>query len=379
MILRTLFFSILLICSFSFPVFGQAATLFNDSNVIGGLKESVMDDVYITANQIAVSGEIEGDLLAVGIATLLTGPVSGDLLAAASNIVVESEIGDDARIVGGTVMIDSSIQGDLVVIGGQITVMSGATINGDLVVTGGTVSVLGTIQGKAIITGGEVYIDAIFGGDVETRAERLLVGSGTQVSGDFTYYSEEPIVIDDLAVIRGEVIMKEPITSKEGRFFFGLFGIFEFFRVIGLMFAALLLSALFQRQTRKVIVHSQNNLWPSILFGFVGSITIPLAAFLFMATIIGLPLGLIGIFLYIFLFVSACIYSGVVLGSWFRRLVMKDELRADWKWTVIGTLLLAVLMLVPIIGWILVLLVFWLTLGTFLHMLYAKVWKNRKD
>lgn len=374
---KKIFFA-LLIAFVSVPFAASAATLVDTASSFGLLSEPVLDDAYVASNQVSVSGEIGGDLLAAGASVTVTGPVESDLMIASGSAVVKTEIGDDVRIVAGNVVLDSSVQGDVVVAGGQVLMLPTSTINGDLIITAGAVTVAGTIQGEVRLMGGEVSVNALIGEDLSVNSEILVVGAETKITGDLKYYSKEPASISESAEIGGEVVIEEPAVSHEGRFFFGLFGFLQFIKVVGLLLGALLLSLLFKRHTNLVKDRALSKPASGVGIGFLGIFIIPIALVFVMATIIGLPIAMTGLFLYLFLLGVSGIYSGIILGAWLQRLVMKGNPGVDWKWTVIGTLLLSVLMLIPVVGWLAVLLVFWLTFGTFLRLIYAKVWQRRR-
>jgi hypothetical protein len=79
----------------------------------------------------------------------------------------------------------------------------------------------------------------------------------------------------------------------------------------------------------------------SLLLGFIALACIPVAALILMFTLIGVPLALLVIALYLALLLVGYVSTGIGLGAWALAKLKSD--RAEAKWWRIGAAVLGVL------------------------------------
>ena len=83
------------------------------------------------------------------------------------------------------------------------------------------------------------------------------------------------------------------------------------------------------------------------------SIVFPVASVLLLLTIVGIPIGVIGLIAFagamIFSWISAAIILGVFLHRWLKKV---NVFTISWKTILLGVVVFSLLGLVPVIGWI---------------------------
>ncbi|HSX47336.1 MAG TPA: hypothetical protein VLF63_01035, partial [Patescibacteria group bacterium] len=106
---------------------------------------------------------------------------------------------------------------------------------------------------------------------------------------------------------------------------------------------------------------AKNKIWHVLLTGLLAMIVVPIAIVILFATVIGIPLAIILLLLW---FISL-ILSGPLASYYTGHLVAKNIEKAPLI-ILIGTLVLGIIFLIPILGGIIILVATWFGIGTIL-------------
>ena len=272
------------------------------------------DDLILAGLQMNLSGEVNDDLVA---ATCPVCPVGGRLHLASS-----MRIGDDARLAGRDIVIDGRVGGDLYAAAQRFELS-------------GTVA-----------------------GDARVLAERIVLESGSRIEGDLRYAGASEPELRDGAVVAGQIIeVESPIPfeeeSPEHPLLIAVSVLFGVFAAVILLGIALQLAVpgVLSRAAATV----RTGLWASLGRGFVLALLGPAAILLLMVTVVGAPIGLIGVAALVLLYALAYVAIAFCVGLYVRRLFGKsDDATGAWPrilWTAAGMLVLTVIGLVPFVGW----------------------------
>jgi len=379
------FFALLTSVAILMPIFAFGATLKAGEEV--SVKNSVTDNLYAAGGNVSIDSVISGDLFAAGGNVIISENVSDDINALGGSISVLGSSGDDTRIAGGNVLISNNVGGELIAIGGSVNVSSGTSVTGDLVSAGGLVAVNGNIGGNAKIAGGVVNINGHIKGNVVVKAdEKITIGENAVIDGNLEYSasSAESLKIEEGAVISGKTTFTEISslpkvnTQKAKSFFFAFIGIFAIYKLFALIITALILFLLFKEFSNSVSKNAAQNPLRLIGKGFVALIVIPAASILLFVTVLGIPLGLLALLSYILLLLISSVYTNIIFGAWVSQLVYKSSAATvTWKNIIVGSFLLALIVMIPFIGWIIGFLIFLLSLGTIADLAQKKLWSER--
>ena len=153
--------------------------------------------------------------------------------------------------------------------------------------------------------------------------------------------------------------------------FLGFIAFLALAKFVGLAILALLALWLFKGFATDVSKRSIARPGMSTLLGFVAMVVTPIACIVVAITGIGIYLAMAGMFAYgLFLFVGGALampVAGAVLSRMFRKTVI-----VDWKWTLLGVLAFIVLTFIPIIGWIIEFVIYFMALGALLIVLHDR-------
>ncbi|HEY4489891.1 MAG TPA: hypothetical protein VJC12_01385 [Candidatus Paceibacterota bacterium] len=370
---------LLLVMFFLAPAFIFAGEISVAKNVSLQKETVVNDDFYAFGNNSAISGEVMGDLITLGLNVFSSGSVSEDAFIIGANANVFSKIKGDLRLIGAKTYFGGETGKDLVVLAQEIQILPEAKIGRDFIAQSGRVVINGAVSGKVKIGGGHVYINAEIGQDADITANNIVLGPQAQISGNFSYSSRNSPQIQEGAQIGGEIIVK-PIKaqSRLEKILPTVWGTWGLIHFAILLLSALILHGFFRNISTRFVSQSIHHFWHSLLRGFIFVIAVPILIVLVFLTFIGIPFGLLGIALYTLVLVFAYVYAPVVTGSLLYHLFKIDEaIVVNWKTIIIGVIITIIFSYIPYIGPILKYGLLLVALGGIYRVLYDKFIETR--
>jgi hypothetical protein len=231
-----------------------------------------------------------------------------------------------------------------IVIVGDVLVDRGETTK-DVVVADGNVSVRGTVDGNLIVADGDVAIRGHVTGKVVTLAGQAVLGRRAQVDGDVVYADNKPVVASG-AQVGGEVKKFKPDDISGGAVGGALGLTFAVWLAvtISVLILGLILLALFPTPADAVARAAKARTGRAALVGLLTFFVIPIAGFIALITVVGIPLGA-GLLLAVLpLYALAYTAGAFAIG---RRVREKGGRIVTF---LIGLAILRVLALVPFLG-----------------------------
>jgi hypothetical protein len=342
------FLAIFLICLFIFvPTVSAQQSLRNGEVVTLEKTEVIESDYFASGEKVTVSGTVNGDAYVAGGNVLVDGVINGDLLVGAGNVNITGEVTGDVRAVGGDISISGSVAGNVSGVGGNINLENGALVLGSLVAAGGNVEVFGDVQKTITVGAGALTLGSGVGGNIVAGVGELDVTSNAFVEGDITYYSEEEANIAKEASVSGKITrnippnIDTPDTSdaKVG------WNIFSFLTslLVGILFILLA-----PNYTKKIATNISERPWVSLGVGILTLIITPVLLILLFATVIGIPLAILGLVLYLFIIFFGHVFTSILIGQKILKYIGQGE-RTILN-LILGLLILGILGLIPVIG-----------------------------
>lgn len=278
---------------------------------------------------------------------VVRGTVTGDVSTVSGSVhVTESgEVGGDVSAAAGTVRIDGTVGGDISAAAGTVEIGETARIGGNLESGASYISVDGTVEG-----------------DVTAGAETIVLGPNAVVGGEFRY-DAETFTQDPAASVAGGVVRDDGIGSDAGPDFAeftvpawlgALYGLF-----VNLLLGVVLL-AVFPAFSTRVADRVAGSPVKSGGVGLLTLIAVPLVLAILVVTIVGIPLSLVGAFVFGVTAWVALVYGQYAVGAWALSLANEDN---RWLALVVGVVGFAVLGAIPIFGGLFQLAAFLLGLG----------------
>jgi hypothetical protein len=337
--------------------------------------------------------EIGTDRFMAGTQVSARTPVAGDLIVAGRNLDVDAEVGGDALLAGGTVRVeapvhqgvfmagarvflDAPVQRNARIAGASVELGPRAHVAGNASLVGGDIRVLDAVDGYLQVRGRRVLLDGTVGGDTEVSGDEIELGPNARLHGRLRYVSRTEIRRDPAAQIDGGVERLDQRADWAQRFS----GVRRRSHIagwvwsLGLMIIAAVLASLLPALYERVGATVRSSWAWSLLAGFTVLAAAPIAALILLFTLIGAPLALCGMALYLTLLVAGYASAGIAIGQLaLARFAPMRSARAGWRVgaAALGMLAISVLGRVPAVGGMLVLAALLIGIGALVLQLAA--------
>lgn len=309
--------------------------------------ERVLDDVYIAGGSISSAGAVLGDLIAGGGSIVVSGSIGGDVIAGGGSVTITSNVPDDVRVGGGNVVIQGTVGGDILTGGGQVHISS-SRIGGDVIAGGGVIRIDGAVGGDILAGGGDIYLNGPITGNVKVKADKLTLGKNAVIAGNLTYSAKKEMTQEEGAVVRGEIKFEPRRETKARANIFVFLGLGKF---AALLASALVIGLIFRRYAREIVGHVTQSPLAELGRGLVIAIVLPILSVLLLVTIVGIPLGLIGLAGFVGAMLFSWILAPILLGSIvYRSITKRDAYEVSWGTILLGAVLYSILGFIPILG-----------------------------
>lgn len=346
----------------SVPV-AHAETVVRTGEVISVLGDQrVEGNFYALGSTVSLAGPIAGDVVAGAGTVSINAPVEHDILVLGGTVGVHATVTEDVRIVAGDVTIADHVGGSVFVVGGRVSILSTATIAGDVLVVAGDVVVEGAIKGKLLGVAERVRVDGpVAGVDIETAA--LTLGARANVTGDVRYTSaaeasRAPAATVSGAVVRNDVVTDESVSYRGAAMAF-----------LVSLFASLSLYLVARRPLGLYARQATHNIAREAFIGFALVVAVPVAIVVLMVSVLGLFLGLIGLAVFLMTIMLALPLMNVVAGVLIGR-TFQNTHEVNILLIALGALTVQAMLFVPVIGPILLFVLFLTTVGGLATALY---------
>ena len=292
----------------------SAADLRGENTIIIASGDIIDDDLYLAGNRIVINGTVNGDVLAVGDTITVNGKINGNIIAVGSTINIGGEVTHAVRVAGGNINISGNVGGDLVVAGGEVNITNTAIIGRDLVFGAGDIQINAPIGDDIKGGGSEVTITNLVAGNVEIGAKNLVINSTANIRGNLIYVSENEAEIQSGAKIGGTTTHKVPKVKEPVVPNLGIWGKVIAFLMTLLAGTVIILIA--PQRATAVATSIRRKPWLSLGWGAIILFATPIAAIVTFITVIGVPVGLIGLTLYGMAIYLSQIAVGLFIGYW---------------------------------------------------------------
>lgn len=290
--------------------------------------EPIEDDLFASGDAIYINAPVDSAVVAGGTIEI-NAPIKGDLIAAGGKVEVNSDVGGKIVAAGGTIEIRGDVARNVVLAGGQIQIEPGSKIGRDALISGGNVYNGGDIEGKLWV-GAENFQNEGTAGDLKTEK--------------WNHEKER--------------------ASKRG---IGMFGILW---ILGFLLTGLIILKVFPGGMYAVDDEIKDSPAIKALIGFFLIIGSTILILISMITIIGMPLALVLLSLFILALLLANLFVSFSLGRWIAATLDKDI--NDIVAFVAGFIILSILFVIPFVGWVIELVSISLGFGAILYALNRK-------
>jgi cytoskeletal protein CcmA (bactofilin family) len=267
--------------------------------------------------------------------------VSGALVAAGANVEILGNVKEGLKAFGGNVVLSGDVEGELAFAGANV-VLSGKYHD--------------QVKGAAA----NLILSGTFDGNVEVGGAKIMLTPTARIKGDLIY-SAAVLDRQEGSQIMGKVAQKKMVVKREGiekwgregkKALFSLGILCWIISIPALIIVGVLINYFFPKQTDAIVASIFRSPWKNLEVGLVFLVVVPVGIVISLITLVGTPAGIMAGFLYgIILYISR-IYIGVWIGRKFLGYI-KSSLSIAFFWPlVVGTIVIALLTVIPFIGWL---------------------------
>ena len=360
------------------------------------ITEPVFRNLYIAGGNVFINAPVHGDLIIAGGTIHINDTVTKDILLFGGNATFNGYVGDDIRCAGANITVLKNVSGDVIVAAGTIKIGKDARI-GNLIAAGSNLTIDGTVTGELKARAGNIVLNGMATKDVDCRGGKITINGSIQ--GPATIVASDEIIIGNRAgfdfelrywsprgqidfgrsVRPGQAVYDRSLKIDYDRWYFlGFASILGLLWYIGMAFIMILmLQYLFGTTMKKAGETVYLFAWRSLGYGILYCIGVPVLAIISFITIIGVPIGLILLMIYIISAILASVIVSVVGANW-----LNNSSGSKWKF---GKLVLAafgifivlkILTSTPVFGWIILALLVCISFGAIGTNIN---WKRKKE
>jgi cytoskeletal protein CcmA (bactofilin family) len=351
------------------PFFASANTVVRTAETVSiGENQSITGDFYAAGQSITMSGEVTGDVYVAGGVVTMNGAVAEDIAILGGTVTLSASTSEDVRIIAGDVTIAEDIAGDVVIVAPRAHILSTATVGGNVLFFGGDLTIEGEILGDVLGTVDRLRLDAPVAG-VDVTAHEVALGDKAVVAKNLLYRSANELTRAPGAVVSGNISRAAvpayadatPVSVRV-------------YIIAGLisLFATAVLTLIARRFV--VDVASEVHVRPEVqlLYGMAALFVVPFAIMTSLVSVLGLLFGSVIMFLWIFLALITVPLINVYIGVHIAKYTIGYTAgEVPLLPALLGALALFAAFAIPIVGPIVFITLFVLTLGVLIRMIVS--------
>ena len=272
-----------------------------------------------------IAGDIDGDVYATGQSITVSGTITGDVIAAAQTITVTGNVDGNVRLAAQDVTISGDISRSGTIFAASVTLTDTGSFGNDLLGGAGEVVITGDIGRDLTVSVGTLAIDGTVGGNLSYQSDTAARITEGAVSGTVEHVEtpQSPDVDADV--------------SPWALFVGWLLGLL--YALVALSLIIIAAALLMPRQLRRVTDQLIPSPWKALLVGFLASIIVPIAVLAALVSIVGAPLALTVLLVWVVLTFATFVYGAYYIG----RLLFRDGQHPVVKALVGGVILIVAL------------------------------------
>ena len=284
--------------------------------------KTVDDTLIVTGDSAVIDGDVNGDLIFGGRKLVLNGNVKGDVAAGTQITEINGTVGGNLISFSQWHSITGKVAGNVYNWTQEFRLASNATIGGNLMSFSADCDMAGQVARDMWAFTAKAEISGKVGGSLNMHGDSLPVNSGAVIGGDLDARLNHPDRghIDKGASIAGKqsIQQEERGTDDTSRYTRGKFYFWQLIQLLGALLLGTLLLACYPDFYRGT-VEAAGFTWPPLLrslgVGFAILVATPVAIVLCSVTLIGIPLGVLSLMVYVFGMYFAKIFVGAVVGQ----------------------------------------------------------------
>jgi hypothetical protein len=337
-----------LLAAIAFPAPAGAAEIRHDQNFVLGKGEVIHNDLYLTCGRGRVEGTVDGDLIVFGEGLDMSGHVTGDLIVFVRTLRITGRVDGSIRAFSNTMTLSGKISRNLTSFSEVMNLDSNSEIGGGATFFTGAAALDGKIGRDIFGFFHDGSLTGSVGGNAQLKGTQLSIGSTAELRGKTHYTGRHPASVSTQAKLASPIeyeLLREKPEYRTGHYYL--------WKVIWTAATVLFGLVLFQLmpQFARDTVSSAERFGASLGLGVLVLVGVFFGAIIACITVVGIPLGIATVVVWLATLYSSQIAVGGVLGRW-----ILGTTRETWGLIgrmALGLVLVRVAYLIPHVGgWI---------------------------
>lgn len=349
---------LLLLLSLAFSA--EASIFLANDTII--LSQEINQNLYLAGKDLKAESVIKGDLFGAFQNVKISRTMFGDVALAAQDVLLDGPINGDVRIVARKVVLNSDINGEVLVFSDAVRVEK--PIAKSLTVFSRDVIINGNVSKRVKINAETVVVNSTLESDAVIHSAKLVFAKNGIVKGNLNYSGKA----DNLAAVKG--IVKKSERRYEQVFMDMIAG--SVLSYLSFLILGILILLLAPRPVEKGTNLFQEKYFTAFIIGMLSLFVVPVILLLIFITVIGIPVALFGLALFILMIMVAKIFFILFLGEQFfarQSVYLKFAL---------SLAIYVLLMLIPGIGLLITLFATATGLGVIFLMMFPEKRRRRR-
>lgn len=291
-----------------------AATEFHKGETYELAKDqTVKSDLFITGARARIDGTVEGDVFFFGQSIDISGHVKGDAIMFAQSVRVNGQIDGNIRSFANNLTITGTVTRNVLTFNEVLNLDSAGKIDGSLTAFAQSVGIDGRVARDLLLMVGETTISGNVQGEVRAKGRSMSIASSAQISGPVHFEGDNPASVSSGAKLGSPVQftkMKHQSQYTEGHYYVWRIIWTAAFILLGLVLFLLLPK--FAAET----VNAGERFGAPVGLGVLVFFGVPIAAVIACITVVGIPLGVLTLGLWMLCLFTAELIVGTVVGNW---------------------------------------------------------------
>ncbi len=338
--------------------------------------ETVAETLVASGDRVTVDGKVDGDLIVLAERFVLAGEVTGNLFAAAGEVELRGDVRGAAHLVGERVDVEGTVARSLYAAAETLALGDDGSVGADVLLLGDRVRLEGRAGRDLAAVAEDLEIRGSVARNARTYGETLVLDREARIAGDLDLRLPEgrEAQIADAASVGGELRTGVIDPSEQGGrwtdpAFYGAGFVF--------LVSAFLVGLALQAVAPKAFgahVATPTDFLRCVGLGFVALVATPVFLVLCLVTVVGIPIGVIGLFVYL----TSLFLSLVVVAALIGSAVWGSESESVWAFgtsLLLGLVILGVAANLPFLGGLVRFLVLLTGLGLLVTTGY-EAWKE---
>ena len=329
----------------------SAADIRNGDTIIIASGDQVNDDLYIAASRIVINGTVNGDVVCAGETIEINGVINGNVIAVGSTIRIDGEVTDSVRVAGSTVDIGGKVGRDIFIAGNDINLANAGSIGRDLFFASSNINVDIPVDRNVNGYAERAALNSLISGNVDIGATNLTISSTADIKGNLTYVSNNEAVVNSGSQIEGITTHNLPKTKSSVSPNLSIW--LKIIAFLTTLVTGVLIILIAPKRASAVAESIKRKPLATLGWGALTLFVTPIAALITFITVIGIPVGLIGLLLY-----GLALYlSQIAVGLFIGNIIIGRFAKVSSRGVLVGAFslgfaILTLIKLIPYVGFL---------------------------